>query len=71
MEQVSESEFKPNEWVEAQEAAAMLGRSRSAITRYVQQGKLTAIRKYGRLFVRRDQLENFKHPPRGNPKLRE
>ena len=71
MVETGEDEFNPKDWIESQKAAEILGRSRSAITRYVQQGKLTGLRIYGRLFVRREEIANFQHPPRGNPKLLE
>ena len=71
MENKDEIEFDSAEWIEATEAAKILQRSRSAITRYVQKGLLASIRKYGLLFVSRKQVDTFKHPPRGNPKLLE
>lgn len=71
MENKDASDFDPADWIEATEAAEVLQRSRSAISRYVQKGLLTSIRKYGRLFVSRKQVETFKRPPRGNPKLLE
>ena len=71
MENEKEIDFDPADWIEATEAAEILKRSRSAITRYVQKGLLASISKYNRLFVSRDQVENFRHPPRGNPKLLE
>ena len=64
------SEFHEPDWVEATEVARMLGRRRSAITRYVHNGQLVGVKKFGRLFIHRESLASFKFPLRGNPKLR-
>lgn len=63
------AKWNPDEWIQATEAAKMIGRHRVSITHYVNCGKMLSCRKYGRLFVARRDVENFVPPKRGNPML--
>ena len=65
-----EKEFREADWVDATTAAKVLGKSRPQVTNYVNSGQLTSLRRYGRLFVSREELATFVPPPPGNPMLR-
>jgi hypothetical protein len=59
-----------DEYITAQEAARILRRELSALTRYVRQGFLKPVWKGGvRLFLR-SEVERFQPPPVGNPNFR-
>lgn len=59
----------PDGYVIAEIASKKLGRHRSRITRYVQDGHLKGTKKWGRLWITIKSIENFTEPPRGNPML--
>jgi hypothetical protein len=58
-----------SEFLTAREAARLMNRDISALTRYVKQGLLHPVWKGGvRLFLR-EEIEKFQPPPVGNPQL--
>lgn len=61
----SAKEFRESEWVDATTAAQLLGKSRPQVSHYAKSGQLTSIRRYGRLFVSREELAAFVPRPIG------
>lgn len=58
-----------SQYVTAKDAAKMLRRDSSALTRYVKQGLLKPVWVGGMRLFLREEIEQFKPPPVGNPQL--
>jgi excisionase family DNA binding protein len=53
-----------------EEAAKVIGRARSQVTRYIQKGLLKAVDLGHQKLIEQTDAHNFSPPPRGNPMFR-
>lgn len=58
-------------WLTVHEAASVIGVSHAQVTRYVKQRKLPARRIGQTILIDETEVQRFRRPLRGNPKLLE